>query len=85
MYAVNKVSACSSTENFGKYCNSDAYVCENRASNFIGISLIADHRKCCAQGIMGLLRVNTVLFDWWIFTLSRPIILSAWYFWQTVT
>ena len=40
------------------------------------ISLIADRRKCYAQGMMGRLEVNTALFDWLLFTLSSPIILS---------
>ena len=44
------------------------------------ISLIADHRKCCAQGMMGRLRVNTALFNWLLFTLSGPIILSTRHF-----
>ena len=48
------------------------------------ISLIADRRKCCPQGIMGRFRgrfrVNMALFDWLLFTLSSPIILSARHF-----
>ena len=47
------------------------------------ISIIADRRKCRTQGMTGRLRVNTMLFDWCLFTLSLPIILFERYFQQS--
>ena len=39
-------------------------------SKLSNISLIADRRKCCVQGMMGRLRVNTASFNWLLFTLT---------------
>ena len=66
------------------FCPDWSLICWNLGlvalSSPVSISLIADRRKCCAQGMMRPLRVNVALFDWWLFTLSCPIILSAWHF-----
>ena len=70
----------------GLYCM-DAHICWHHCKvktihTVYGnpISLIDDRRKCRAQGMMGWLRINTMLFERCLFTLSLPIILWARYF-----